>query len=153
MVSPRSSGWRQGEFGPLQLVDDSSSMPSQEQSPRKYVPIVNETTWRMGDPQPFRMDGAEAQRQQVSTQKAQSDWRKGDSQPLAFAEGPVPDMMPSPRSRVSEEKLHIRERRISYETDALIEQLANLGQPSEADRKLLRIRRGENFFGPSMGAR
>lgn len=148
MVSPRSSGWRNGEFGPLQLVDNSSGMASQEASPRKYVPVVNETTWRMGDPQPFRMDGSVAHREQVSTQKAQSSWRKGDSQPLAFADGPVPDLMPSPRVRGSDEKLAIRERRISYETDALIGQLANLGQSPEAERKVLRIRRGENFFGP-----
>ena len=47
-------------------------MPSQEASPRKYIPVVNETTWRMGDPQPFRMDGAKAQREQVNTQKAQT---------------------------------------------------------------------------------
>ena len=52
-----------------------------------------------------------------------------------------------------EEKVAIRERRISIETESLVEQLANFGQSTEVNRDLIRLRRGENFYGPAMPPR
>ena len=107
----------------------------------------------MGDPQPFRMDGGAAEREAVSGAKAGSDWRKGDTRPIVFGDGQFRELKPSPRMSKVEEKVAIRERRISIETESLVEQLANFGQSTEVNRDLIRLRRGENFYGPAMPPR
>ena len=152
ITSPRSSGWRLGTEQPLKIADD---LCSELRSPRRnlHSTNVNESTWRMGDPQPFRMDGGAAEREAVSGAKAGSDWRKGDTRPMVLGDGQFRELKPSPRMSKVEEKVAIRERRISTETESLVEQLANFGQSTEVNRDLIRLRRGENFYGPAMPPR
>ena len=160
--SPRlDTKWRKGSRAPLQLVNDSSSGDVDLDSPRQ-TPTSN-SNWRLGDPRPFRMDGSAVERSTVTGLKAASDWRKGDAKPLSWSGGGSEEssMPVTPRMSFADQKelLQARERRICQERDELEERLARIGRHSDADlhpsegRSVVRLRRGENNFGPSAGLR